>query len=230
MTARKLRYDPNYYDDLVEQARVFSSGFEQKLQQWADLVEFRFSRESIALDAGCGAGSVTRFLLSRCGQVVALDRSKYSIERAHEIIKEAHFCISDLDEALPFVDASFHLIAAYEVIEHLRNPKAFLREAYRVLKAGGSLLIKTPNAWDLWRVLDPLRGKQWYANADKTHVGYFHSLKLARVLRDAGFREIKVRAGTRPIVYSQPKSRWNRRLPLFGLGLVALARKGAINQ
>lgn len=46
---------------------------------------------------------------------------------------------------LPFADASFDYVVSFQVIEHIRNDKAFVREVYRVLKPGGKFIVSTPN-------------------------------------------------------------------------------------
>ena len=47
--------------------------------------------------------------------------------------------------ALPYSDAAFELVVAFEVIEHLEDWRGFLREACRVLSPGGQLIVSTPN-------------------------------------------------------------------------------------
>ena len=44
---------------------------------------------------------------------------------------------------LPFRDASFDLVISHAVIEHVKNPGAYLREARRVLRPGGRLFLET---------------------------------------------------------------------------------------
>lgn len=55
----------------------------------------------------------------------------------------------DLDDRLPFEDASFDYLTCVEAIEHLHNRFSFLRECARVLKPGGKLLLTTPNVLNL---------------------------------------------------------------------------------
>lgn len=51
--------------------------------------------------------------------------------------------------ALPFADASFDLVFATQVLEHLPEPATFLKEAFRVLNPGGVLILSCPFYWPL---------------------------------------------------------------------------------
>ena len=62
--------------------------------------------------------------------------------------------------ALPFRDATFDLVLAIEVLEHVPRPEAALREIARV--ASGDVVVSVP--WEpLWRVANMARGKYWSA-------------------------------------------------------------------
>ena len=59
---------------------------------------------------------------------------------------------------LPSADGSFDCVLSSQVLEHVTDPKLYLREAFRVLKAGGSLIVSTHGIWpyhpdptDFWR-------------------------------------------------------------------------------
>jgi ubiquinone/menaquinone biosynthesis C-methylase UbiE len=52
-------------------------------------------------------------------------------------------------DVLPYGDGFFDLITATEVIEHIENPRLFLREIGRVLRTGGILVLSTPNVLNL---------------------------------------------------------------------------------
>lgn len=49
------------------------------------------------------------------------------------------------DAPLPYADARFDLVVSMDVIEHVSDPLAWVREALRVLKPGGTLFLTTPN-------------------------------------------------------------------------------------
>ena len=106
----------------------------------------RLARGKRVLDAGCGAGYGSAELARSAECVVGIDCAPEAIEFArahyggHNLSFEEARC-----EALPHADASFELVVAFEVIEHLEDWRGFLREAHRVLVPNGQLVISTPN-------------------------------------------------------------------------------------
>jgi SAM-dependent methyltransferase len=107
----------------------------------------RFAKEKRVLDAGCGTGYGAEDLARAGAQVVAVDVAAAWPAAGGQGPAPyccASYCQASV-EAMPFRDGSFDLVAAFEVIEHLRNWRAFLREARRVLAPQGLLLVSTPN-------------------------------------------------------------------------------------
>jgi SAM-dependent methyltransferase len=114
------------------------------------LARYRFARLFAApggtvLDAGCGSGyGAAAFGESAC--VIGTDVSADAIQYARE--KFAGPVVRFLQAAcenLPFGGASFDLVTAFEVIEHIERWQDLLAEARRVLKTSGVLLVSTPN-------------------------------------------------------------------------------------
>jgi len=106
----------------------------------------RLARGKRVLDAGCGAGYGSAGLAHTALSVVGADLAAEAVAHARE-----HYRLPNLNfeqaacGALPHPDAAFDLVVAFEVIEHLRDWREFLREARRVLAAGGQLIVSTPN-------------------------------------------------------------------------------------
>jgi SAM-dependent methyltransferase len=82
----------------------------------------------------------------------------------------------DLNKELPYQDESFDVVHANQVIEHLHNTDILLKEVYRVLKAGGYLVISTPNLASFHNILHLLMGKQpfWASVSDEVNAGTWH--------------------------------------------------------
>jgi SAM-dependent methyltransferase len=106
----------------------------------------RLARGKRVLDAGCGAGYGSAELAHAAKCVVGIDRAAEAVGFARE-----HYRLPNLNfveascTALPYKDAGFDLIVAFEVIEHLENWRDFLREARRTLAPNGQFIVSTPN-------------------------------------------------------------------------------------
>ena len=116
------------------------------------------SRDSMTLDAGCGAGIVTREVAKRGHQVVGIDYSYDMIEKAHSICNtdgnlRVNFSQVDV-ESLPFKDSSFDMIVCLGVVTYLESEEKVLHEFSRVLKPGGVLILSSLNKAHLVIYLD----------------------------------------------------------------------------
>ncbi|MFB3828142.1 MAG: methyltransferase domain-containing protein [Bryobacteraceae bacterium] len=106
----------------------------------------RLSRGKRVLDAGCGAGYGAAELAKTALEVTGVDASGEAVAYARE-----HYRLPNLrfDQgsvtALPYADASFDLVVAFEVIEHLDDWRSFLAEVRRVLVPSGQFIVSTPN-------------------------------------------------------------------------------------
>jgi ubiquinone/menaquinone biosynthesis C-methylase UbiE len=97
----------------------------------------------------CGAN--TGYWFEKLASEIGLTKERYyGIEWNEECVREAqkkHINIQqgDLNKKLPFENDQFSCIFGLSVLEHLLNSCHFLRESYRLLKPGGTLVILTPN-------------------------------------------------------------------------------------
>ncbi len=98
------------------------------------------------LEIGAGTGAMLRALTDR-GAIAT------GVELRQDLIDEAHRHFGDLPilrvtgTALPHPDASFDVVASFDVFEHIPDTDAHLAEVRRVLKPGGCYLIQTPNRY-----------------------------------------------------------------------------------
>jgi SAM-dependent methyltransferase len=99
------------------------------------------------LDAGCGVGYGSAHLAEAAAKVVGVDVSAEAIAyaRAHYAGPRTSFDVMDVT-ALELPDDSFDVVCSFETLEHVREPPQAVREAARVLRAGGVYVVSTPRA------------------------------------------------------------------------------------
>ncbi|HEY0049773.1 MAG TPA: class I SAM-dependent methyltransferase [Pyrinomonadaceae bacterium] len=104
------------------------------------------------LDVGCGTGANLE-MLAQFGAAEGVDVSDSALEFCRAKGLKTH---KGLAEKLPFDDESFDLVTALDVVEHLDDDAAGLKEMHRVLKSGGRTLIFVPAFMWLWGVQDDI--------------------------------------------------------------------------
>lgn len=143
------------------------------------------------LDVGCAGGYIALLLQQMGHKVVGVELNEQMAEEAEsrgvEVLRQ------DLEQPLPLPDASFDVVHACEVIEHLYDTEGFLRELARVLVPGGVLIASTPNLNSLGNRIRVLAGRpvpMWGAYPADRHGGHirvFNRLKLHELLERTGF-------------------------------------------
>jgi SAM-dependent methyltransferase len=126
------------------------------------------------LDVGCGTGANLE-LLGRFGEAEGVDVSEEALAfcRARGLERVRHGAA----EKLPYEDGAFDLVTALDVVEHLDDDVAGLREMRRVLRKGGRALLFVPAFMFLWGVQDDV----------SNHRRRYTLSGLRRVVQEAGF-------------------------------------------
>ncbi|GIF74959.1 class I SAM-dependent methyltransferase [Asanoa siamensis] len=92
------------------------------------------------LDVGCGPGTITADLATRVGSVTAVETAPAALDAARAVARErgvaVEFAVDDV-HALGFADGSFDVVHAHQVLQHVADPVAALREMARVCRPGG---------------------------------------------------------------------------------------------
>ena len=132
------------------------------------------------LDLGCRDGALTQTYLPG-NEVVGVDADREALAAASRLGIETHW--ADLDQPLEFADESFDVAVAGEILEHLRDPHALVREIRRVLRPGGTFVASVPNAYRLKGRLRFLFGRP--PESDPTHLQMFSAGHVRGLL--AGF-------------------------------------------
>ena len=149
------------------------------------------------LDCGCGMGFYLMAMQQlRAVRLTGLDMDPDRLRYAEELGVRATLVQGD-GEALPFADGSFDRVLMSEVLEHVPDDGAALREAHRVLRSGGILAISVPHArypfwWDpinaTWTALGgaPIRSGP-VVGIWTNHERLYEPSALAGVVHEAGF-------------------------------------------
>lgn len=150
---RKRRlWQENYQSDALAEVRRVSHNASEANEQ-SD------SRRVLDLGSGMGGFAVAMRRAGEC--VIAFDYNPAYCEIARTRARRYDLNLAALvgaGEALPFPDASFHLVTCWDVLEHVQEPARLLGEISRVLEVDGSALITVINRFAL---VDPhyhLRG------------------------------------------------------------------------
>lgn len=144
------------------------------------------------LDLGAGTGTLTQRLI-KLGGFKSINAADL-LPRPLQIPSEVQWIQSDLNQKFLIDDTSFDAIFCAEVIEHLENPRAFLRECYRVLRKPGVLVLSTPNNESYRSLLSLLFRGNFVDFLDSNypaHITPILRLDLTRMLTECGFRSSK---------------------------------------
>ena len=124
------------------------------------------ARQGKVLELGCGMGHLLGWLGSGY-QVYGVDINPWALSEAKRNVPQGNFVLLSGDAAYTFPEATFDILIAKHVVEHLRQPEVAIGEMSRVLKLGGLLIMATPN-------LDsPMRQRKkgdWIGYKDPTHI------------------------------------------------------------
>jgi SAM-dependent methyltransferase len=156
------------------------------------------------LDVGCGPGSITRGLAQRVapGQAVGLELSRETLDTARGDAAARGPANLRYEEgsvyALPFPDASFDVVYAHQVFQHLHERGAALREMLRVVRSGGLVAVRdvdwgTVAYWprDPWidRFVE-VHQRTWRRNGGEPQMGR----QLRALFNGAGLAEFRITA------------------------------------
>ena len=126
-----------------------------RARDWAEIQEGQFAaafhavlahggvgQGTLHLDAGCGAGMAAALSASLGARVAGIDAAEGMLEIARERTRSGDFRQGDL-EALPWGDGAFDLVTGFNAFQFASDPAKALREAGRVTRPGGMVVVTT---------------------------------------------------------------------------------------
>jgi 2-polyprenyl-3-methyl-5-hydroxy-6-metoxy-1,4-benzoquinol methylase len=169
----------------------------------------------VLVDVGCGTGNLWRVLAPQFDVCIGIDAVEY-----HGLPPAVRFTRVDLDrERLPLDDGTADVTASVETIEHLENPRALFRELARVTRAGGWVLVTTPNQLSALSLLTLVTKRRFSAFQDAAYPAHRTALleiDLRRMAAETGLVEVDVRftsSGRMPLTAAHYPAALARRFP-----------------
>jgi len=151
-----------------------------------------FKKGGRLLDIGCGNGAYLAIMKHLGWEVAGIEVDPEAARIASSNF-DIHVHVGDI-ATVPFDAKSFDVITISHVIEDVPEPVKFLREARRLLKSGGKIVIVTPNLQSLGA---RLFGTDWYCLDPPRHLVLLTPRSLGLILEKAGFSCYNINSATR---------------------------------
>jgi SAM-dependent methyltransferase len=177
----------------VEARARLSAGTSERAiyESVAHALEERQAGGQLLADVGCGAGQLWPHLRGSFAQCVGVDVLRYE-----GLPGEVEFIRADLNAgSVPLPDACADAVVSVETVEHLENPRGFVRELARVGKPGGWVIITTPNQLSFLSLLTLVFKKRFSHFQDAHYPAHLTALlevDLRRIASECGLVEVEI--------------------------------------
>jgi SAM-dependent methyltransferase len=152
---RDARQYYDHFSDSYERGRWY--GYHQMIDDLEVEVTAPYARDARVLELGCGTGLILARIAEFAKEAVGIDLSEGMAQRARDRGLDVHIgSVCDL----PFEDDRFDLAYSFKVLAHIPDIEAAIREAARVTRPGGHLLLEFYNPWSLRYLAKRVAGPQ----------------------------------------------------------------------
>ncbi|KJR97605.1 MAG: hypothetical protein VR65_23665 [Desulfobulbaceae bacterium BRH_c16a] len=164
----------SYFDTVAQQWDAMRREFFSPAVRDQALARAGLEAGRTALDVGAGSGFVSRGLVAKGLQVIAVDQSERMLAELSVALPEVDCRVGDAD-FLPVDDAAVDYVFANMYLHHVEDPGSAIREMVRVLKPGGVLTITDLDEHDFeflrreqhdrWLGFQQAQLEEWYRAA-----------------------------------------------------------------
>ncbi len=171
--------DETFISQVAGRERTFSTSLK--------LIEKYKPARGRLLDVGTAGGSFLSVAQKAGWEVEGCEPNRWMCDWANQ-----HYGLEIVPGTIfdmKLTSGSFDVVTLWDVLEHTPDPKATLEECKRVLKSGGLLVVNFP---DIHSTVARLMGRRWVFLLS-VHLYYFTAATLTRMLKELGFKVVKVR-------------------------------------
>lgn len=159
------------------------------------------------LEVGCSTGYLTKVMVERGCNVVGIELDPDAAENAERWAERVVVGNIDEGDVWNYVkDEAFDVVVLGDVLEHLRDPLASLRQAVRKIKPTGYVVTSLPNVAHGDVRIALLQGRFRYANTgllDKTHMRFFTLETIRELMSQAGLVVVDTKRVVMPLFESE---------------------------
>ncbi len=164
----------NFTKDDLEISRRWFYAWVEKLGEYIPLKKGNGKK---ILEIGCSIGAVSSLLVEKGFNVWASDISEYAVKKAMKLTPSVNFSVIDIQKKVPLAQ-TFDYVIAFEVVEHLEDPKKGIKNMYDALTTKGKVVISTPYPYK-WNFRDP------------THINVKYPNEWIEIMKEVGFKNIE---------------------------------------
>jgi 2-polyprenyl-3-methyl-5-hydroxy-6-metoxy-1,4-benzoquinol methylase len=139
------------------------------------------------VDVGCGTGAFWEAIGSQVQRYTGVDLVDYETNTFEQLTADLN------KDPLPFDDNSVDTVTAIEVIEHVENPRRFMRELSRIVKPGGLVAVTTPNQMSILSIGTLIVKGHYSAFQDSSYPAHITALlerDLTRIATESGLVDV----------------------------------------
>lgn len=160
------------------------------------------------LDVGCANGVFVETAASHGVEAEGVELSAHAVEGGRSRGLKLHLgTVDNVPDA-----AAFDCVTAFDVLEHVLDPGAFLEGIRACLSDGGCAVLTVPNTGGIVR---RLMGRRWYFYIPEEHLHYFNRRNLSALMQKHGFDVLDVGATYKPMTYDYSMTQFAEYNPLI---------------
>lgn len=171
----KRVYDKSYFNTWLERTKI-----EEKFNRHKIKLIRSVKPSGKLLEIGCGRGKLLNNLKEDYS-VLGTDISSAAIDEASKLMDKRLLEVSNIEK--DSIKGKYDLILAFDVLEHLKNPKKAIVKIKKALRKGGIFIFSVPNNYGLFGKF----ATAFFNYSDRTHISTYKRARWIKLIKDSGF-------------------------------------------